>query len=73
MQELQFFREMSEEAGDDHMVPISLARERLELLERTLRSDFEDDDVDERDAGWDTDSLRRDAAAQSDQDEGDTP
>ncbi len=58
-------REMAEEAGEDHMVPISVARERLELLERTLKSDIEDDGDEERDAGWDTDSLRRDVASRS--------
>jgi len=58
-------REMAELAGEDHTVPISEARERIALLEQTLRSDLEDDDLEKRDAGWDTESLRRDVASRS--------
>ena len=56
-------REMAELAGEDDTIPISEARERLALLERTLQTDLEDDDQDSRDAGWDTDSLREAAGA----------
>jgi len=58
-------REMAELADDGHMAPISVARERLSLLEQTLRSDLEDGEDAERDAGWDTESLRRDVQSRS--------
>ena len=62
-------RDMAEMAGDDHLPPISEARARLALLEQTLQADREDAQGAERDAGWDTESLREDASARARRDD----
>ena len=59
------FREAADLAGEDHRIPISAARERLELLERTLADDL-DEHLGERDRGWDTESLRSDTRLRDD-------
>ena len=57
----QALRELTAERGDT-AVYISLARQRIEELERMLRADLAAPPLD-RDAGWDAESLREEANA----------